>query len=168
MLIKRAPMFKASEITDYRLYLNRREFMLGAAALALAPSVASAGAAPAAGQPLQATKNAKFSLSEKATSFKEATTYNNFYEFGVDKEDPARHAHMLKPRPWTVQVDGLVHKPKQFDIEEILRFPLEERVYRSAASRAGPWSSRGSAFRCPSSSSRWNPWARPSSWSSRR
>src|SRR4030042_3864941 len=105
--------------------------MLGAAALALAPSVASAGApaGPATGQPLQTTKNEKFSITEKPTSFKEATTYNNFYEFGVNKEDPVRYAHMLKPRPWSIQVDGLVHKPKQYDIEDILKFPLEERVY---------------------------------------
>jgi sulfoxide reductase catalytic subunit YedY len=130
MLIRRAPMFKASEITDYRLYLNRREFM-AAAALALLPNVASAGApagAPA-GTPLQATKSEKFSILDKPTSLKDATTYNNFYEFGMDKEDPAKYAHLLKPRPWSVQVDGLVHKPKRFDIEEIVRFPLEERVY---------------------------------------
>jgi sulfoxide reductase catalytic subunit YedY len=143
MLIKRAPMFKASDVTDYRLYVNRREFMLGAAALALTPSVASAGAAPVAGQPLKAEKNEKFSLSEKATSFKEATTYNNFYEFGLNKEDPARYAHMLKTSPWSVQVDGLVHKPKKYDIEEILRFPLEERVYSlrcvEAWSMVIPW-----------------------------
>ena len=145
MLIKRAPMFKGSEITDYRLYLNRREFMLGAAALALAPRVASAGAAanaPAANV-LPATKNEKFSITDKPTPFKDATTYNNFYEFGMNKEDPARYAHLLKPRPWSVQVDGLVHKPKRFDIEEILRFPLEERVYSlrcvEAWSMVIPW-----------------------------
>jgi methionine sulfoxide reductase catalytic subunit len=131
MLIRRAPLFKASEITDYRLYLNRREFMVGAATLMLLPGVASAGApagAPA-GTPLQAAKSEKFSIADKPTPFKDATTYNNFYEFGMDKEDPARYAHLLKPRPWSVQVDGLVNKPKRFDIEEVLRFPLEERVY---------------------------------------
>ncbi len=145
MLIKRAPMFKESDITSHRLYLNRRVFMAGAAALALAPRVASAGAAAnaPAGQALQATKNAKFSLADTPTTFKDATNYNNFYEFGMDKEDPARYAHSLKPRPWSVQVDGLVHKPKRFDIEEILRFPLEERVYSlrcvEAWSMVIPW-----------------------------
>jgi len=131
MLIRRAPMFKSSEITDQRLYLNRREFMVGAAALALAPGAASAGApaGAASGTPLQATKSDKFSIADKPTSFKDATAYNNFYEFGMEKEDPAKLAHLLKPRPWSVQVDGLVHKPKRFDIEEVLRFPLEERVY---------------------------------------
>ena len=145
MLIRRAPMFKASEITDYRLYLNRRAFIVGAAALALAPRAASAGVATdaPAGKALQATKNAKFSITDTPTPFKDATNYNNFYEFGMDKEDPARHAHLLKPRPWSVQVDGLVHKPKRFDVEEILRFPLEERVYSlrcvEAWSMVIPW-----------------------------
>ena len=145
MLIKRAPMFKASEITDDRLYLNRREFMAGAAALALAPSIASAGAVASApdGKALQSTKNEKFSIPDKPTPFKDATTYNNFYEFGMDKEDPSKYAHLLKPRPWSIQVDGLVHKPKRFDVEEILRFPLEERVYSlrcvEAWSMVSPW-----------------------------
>ena len=129
MLIKRAPRFKASEITDYRLYLNRREFMVGAAALALLPTAAQAAQASAAGQPLAAKRNPDYVVGDKSTDFKSATTYNNFYEFGTDKEDPARLGHTLRPRPWTVQVDGLVQKPKRFDIEEILRFPLEERVY---------------------------------------
>ena len=119
--------------------------MLGAAALAVAPTMAAAGApaGPATGQLLQAPKNEKFSITDKATSFKDATTYNNFYEFGMEKEDPVRHAHLLKPRPWTIQVDGLVHKPKRYDIEEILKFPIEERVYSlrcvEAWSMVIPW-----------------------------
>ena len=145
MLIKFRPMLKESEVTDQRLYLNRREFMAGAAALALAPSLAEAAApaGPATGQPLQATKNEKFRITDPPTPFKDATNYNNFYEFGMDKEDPAKNGHLLKPRPWSVQVDGLVHKPKRFDIEEILRFPLEERVYAlrcvEAWSMVIPW-----------------------------
>ena len=129
MLIKRAPMFKASEITDPKLYFNRREFIAGAAALALLPRGAAAATAPA-GQLLKATRNQSFSISDPATKFESATTYNNFYEFGPDKDDPARLAHTLKPRPWTVQVDGHVAKPKTYDIDELLKlFPLEERVY---------------------------------------
>ena len=128
MLIKRAPMFKASEITDPKLYFNRREFIAGAAALALLPRGAAATAP--AGQLLKATRNQSFSISDPATKFESATTYNNFYEFGPDKDDPARLAHTLKPRPWTVQVDGHVAKPKTYDIDELLKlFPLEERVY---------------------------------------
>jgi sulfoxide reductase catalytic subunit YedY len=130
MLIKRAPMFKASDVTDHRLYLNRREFILGAAAFSLAPQAAEP-AVPPKGEPLKATRNTAYSVDEKEkpTKFESATTYNNFYEFGMDKEDPAKHAHLPRPRPWTVEVDGLVHKPKRFDIEAILKFPLEERIY---------------------------------------
>ncbi|MBI4735369.1 MAG: protein-methionine-sulfoxide reductase catalytic subunit MsrP [candidate division NC10 bacterium] len=129
MLIKRAPMFKASEITDLKLYCNRREFMVGAAALALFPTVAAATSTPS-GQPLKATRNPAFNNSDAATKFESATTYNNFYEFGVNKEDPARLAHTLRPRPWTVQVDGHVAKPKTYDVNDLLRLsPLEERVY---------------------------------------
>jgi sulfoxide reductase catalytic subunit YedY len=129
MLIKRAPMFKASEITDPKLYFSRREFIAGAAALALLPRGAEAAAAPA-GPPLKATRNETFGVKEAATKFESATTYNNFYEFGPDKDDPARLARTLRPRPWTVQVDGHVAKPKTYDIDELLKLsPLEERVY---------------------------------------
>ncbi len=129
MLIKPAPMFKASEITDPKLYFNRREFIAGAAVFALWPWASRAAAAPA-GQPLKAARNEAFSIRDTPTKFESATTYNNFYEFGPDKDDPARLAHTLKTRPWTVQVDGHVAKPKTYDIEELLRLsPLEERVY---------------------------------------
>jgi sulfoxide reductase catalytic subunit YedY len=132
MLIRKAPRFKASEITDQNLYLNRRAFMAGAAALALLPAAAAceAGAATPSGQPLKATRNPRYSISDPVTKVESATTYNNFYEFGVEKEDPARLAGSLKPRPWSVTVDGLVGKPTTFAIEDLLRLqPLEERVY---------------------------------------
>ena len=129
MLIKRAPMFKASEITDPGIYFNRREFMVGGVALALWPWGAQAASTPT-GQALKAPRNDAFSIKDSATTLESATTYNNFYEFGTDKDDPSRLAHTLKPRPWTVQVDGLVAKPKRYDIDELLTlFPLEERVY---------------------------------------
>src|SRR5690606_1827072 len=68
---------------------------------------------------------------EKPPDYKDATGYNNFYEFGTDKTDPARNAHTLKTRPWTVEVDGLINKPRRFDIDELLRLsPMEERIYR--------------------------------------
>src|SRR5207249_1657178 len=142
MLIRRAPRFTASEITDPKLYLSRRELMAGAAALALVPGGGEA-AAPK-GEPLAAKRNPAFSLSEAATKIDHATTYNNFYEFGVNKDDPSRLAHTLRPRPWSVQVDGLVHKPKTFDIDELIKlFPLEERVYSlrcvEAWSMVVPW-----------------------------
>ncbi len=130
MLIRRALDIKSSEITDYKLYLNRRSFLIGVTALALAPSRAHA-APPPAGPSLQAARNPAFTVEDPPTKFESVTTYNNFYEFGVNKDDPARFAHMLKPRPWTIQVDGHVARPKTYDIEELLRLaPLEERVYR--------------------------------------
>jgi sulfoxide reductase catalytic subunit YedY len=132
MLIRRAPMFRSSEITDPAVYLGRRAFMAGAAAAvgcALSPSVASA-AAPPAGAPLKATRNPAFVLGDAVTKFESATTYNNFYEFGVEKEDPSRLGHTLRTRPWAVQVEGLVHKPRTFTVDDLLKLaPLEERVY---------------------------------------
>jgi sulfoxide reductase catalytic subunit YedY len=131
MLIKRGGDIKSGEITDRALYLDRRALMTGAAALALTPGAVRAAAPPAAGQPLAATRNKSYDIPDAATKFQDATTYNNFYEFGVNKDDPARLAHTLRPRPWKVQVDGLVHKPGTLDIEDILKMaPLEERVYR--------------------------------------
>src|SRR4051812_20649554 len=151
MLIRRAPMFRSSEITDERVYMNRRRFIAGAAALGLAggavtdavlADIAEAAKTPT-GAPLKATRNAAFSLKEPETKFEEATTYNNFYEFGVNKDDPARMAGSFKTRPWTVKVEGLVGKPKTYDIDELLKFPLEERVYSlrcvEAWSMVIPW-----------------------------
>jgi sulfoxide reductase catalytic subunit YedY len=128
MLSRRGQHFTSNDITDRTVYLNRREWMAGAAALALMPGESEASAPQ--GPALKATRNEAQSLQETPTKFEAATTYNNFYEFGVNKEDPARLAGTLKPRPWAVQVDGLVHKPKTYDIEDLLRLaPLEERVY---------------------------------------
>jgi sulfoxide reductase catalytic subunit YedY len=131
MLIRHAPRFRSSEITPERLYLDRRAFIAGASALVLgAGELLAAEASTPPGQPLKAARNDALSLKEAATKFESATTYNNFYEFGVNKEDPARLAGSFKTRPWTLKVDGLVAKPKTFDIDELLRaFPLEERVY---------------------------------------
>ena len=130
MLIRRAPDMKPLQITPFDLYLNRRSFLIGAAALALAPSGPAAAAAPA-GQPLKATRNAAFTVEDPATAIESVTTYNNFYEFGVNKDDPSRLAHLLRPRPWTVEVSGHVARPKTYDVDELMRlFPPEERVYR--------------------------------------
>ena len=82
------------------------------------------------GTKLAAARSA-FSTMERPTSYADATSYNNFYEFGTDKADPARYAHTLRIRPWTVSVEGEVNRPKVFDIDELLRLaPLEERIYR--------------------------------------
>ena len=121
-----------SDVTPETLYLSRRELMAGAVALAAAgtPVGRAAAAAPPTGAPLKATLNPAYRVADAPTKFEAASTYNNFYEFGVNKEDPARLGHTLKPRPWHVQVDGLCNRPRTFDIEEILRIaPLEERIY---------------------------------------
>jgi methionine sulfoxide reductase catalytic subunit len=124
---------KYSDITSQPLYLSRRTFLTGAAALAMAGCNAAeeaGAAAPPAGAPLKAVRNAQLSVTDTATKFSDATTYNNFYEFGVNKDDPARLAASLKPRPWTVDIDGLVDKPRKLDIDDVLKVaPLEERVY---------------------------------------
>ena len=128
MLIRQAPRFRSSEITPEHVYLDRRSFMIGAAALALMPAVAEANTPQ--GAPLKAPRNEAYKLDDAITKFESATTYNNFYEFGVNKEDPSRLAHILKPRPWSVQVEGHVARPKTFDVDELMKVaPLEERVY---------------------------------------
>jgi methionine sulfoxide reductase catalytic subunit len=143
MLVKKGGGFKGGEITPYDLYLNRRAFIVGAAAtLALGPG--GAAAAQPAGPPLKATPNPAYKVEDPPTPVKDVTTYNNFYEFGVNKEDPARLAQTLKPRPWSVRVDGLALKPQTFDIDDILKLaPLEERVYSlrcvEAWSMVIPW-----------------------------
>jgi sulfoxide reductase catalytic subunit YedY len=133
------------DVTPEPLYLSRRELMVGAAALAVAAGAGDAlAAAPPAGAPLAAKLNPAYKVADPPTKMDAATTYNNFYEFGTNKDDPARLAGTLKPRPWHVQVDGLCAKPKTFDIEEILKIaPLEERIYSlrcvEAWSMVIPW-----------------------------
>ncbi len=150
MLIKRPADIKSSEITGKDLYLNRRQFIqtasVGAAALGtglLAPGLLdSVGTAWGAAR-LENVGKGKFTTDEPQTPLKDITSYNNFYEFGADKGDPKRHSGSLKTRPWTVAVEGEVHKPKTFDIEALLKMPLEERVYRlrcvEAWSMVIPW-----------------------------
>ncbi|MEW5893519.1 MAG: protein-methionine-sulfoxide reductase catalytic subunit MsrP [Pseudomonadota bacterium] len=124
MLIKRPADILPSEITPEAVYRDRRRFIQGAAALA-ALTALPAGAA------LPPHKKGLYSTSEPPNSFKEITTYNNFYEFGTDKADPAANAHRLQTRPWTVSIEGACRKPKVWDIDALIRaFPLEERIYR--------------------------------------
>jgi len=133
---------RASEITPRAAYEERRALLRllaagagGAALASLAGREALAQAAQRPGQ-LAALPGARSAVAgvvtmEKVTDYKDASSYNNFYEFGTDKSDPARHAHTLKARPWTVEVEGLVAKPRRFDIDELLRLsPQEERIYR--------------------------------------
>jgi sulfoxide reductase catalytic subunit YedY len=95
-------------------------------------------------QKLANLKKSSFSTDEKLNSYKDITTYNNFYEFGLDKADPAKYASTLRPRPWSVVVDGQCGKPGTYNIEDIMKWaPLEERIYRhrcvEAWSIVVPW-----------------------------
>ena len=124
----------ASEITPQNIFEKRRQLIkmaaLGAFGLSQA-EVFSRNAFAQSGPKLPAKVNPQFFVADKLTSYKDVTTYNNFYEFGTDKADPARNAHTLKTRPWTVSVEGLVNKPKVWDIDALLKLaPMEERVYR--------------------------------------
>ena len=115
-----------SEITDRAVYLRRRDFLIGAAAVGAAaalPLDAIAASLPATKSPL--------STDETLTPLKDVTSYNNFYEFGTDKDDPAQYAHTLTTKPWKVKVDGLVDKPADYDLDDLIKdIALEERIYR--------------------------------------
>ena len=124
-----------SEITPEHIYLRRRQLMQGmaAAAASLALPVAAQSARPgrlAALPGARSTVAAALTM-DKPTPYADASSYNNFYEFGTDKADPARYAATLKPRPWTVAVEGEVRKPGTFDLDALLKLaPMEERIYR--------------------------------------
>lgn len=126
MLFKKACDIKSSEITDRSIYLNRRSLLGGALAFGGAGLLANDAAAAAL-----AAKKSPFSTDEPQTPLKDVTSYNNFYEFGTDKSDPAANAHTLTTKPWKIKVDGLVGKAAEYDLEDLIRKDeLEERVYR--------------------------------------
>lgn len=135
MLIVTSPRIRSSEITPKSVYLNRRRFLAGAAGLLAAH--------PAAGAKLSAAKS-PLSTDEELTDYRAVTGYNNFYEFGTGKMDPARNAGSFQTSPWTLSVEGLCHKPKTYDTDQLLKLaPLEERIYRlrcvEAWSMVIPW-----------------------------
>ena len=125
MLIRRAADIRYSEITPKSLYLNRRAFLGGL-------PVAMLGAKKLlAGNRLQTVKSPLSTTGEKLNTYQQVSTYNNFYEFGIDKDMPSENARNFRTSPWTVSVEGDCAKPRKFSIEEILALaPLEERVYR--------------------------------------
>ena len=139
MLIKRPSDIRSSEITDKKLYLNRREFIVAAGGVA---ATVAAGvtfgetrldaATPAPhGRKLEVGKKSPFSTDEKQNKWEEITTYNNYYEFGVDKDSPSMLARTLKPEPWTVTIDGECAKKGPMNLEDVLKGEtLEERIYR--------------------------------------
>ncbi len=151
MLVKRSPDLKYSDVTPRDVYLGRRKFLYG---MGLAGGVALAGKSLAelvfpsarafASAKLDGVVKSPFSTSEKVTPYQSVTTYNNYYEFGTDKGDPARNATKFVTSPWSVSVEGEVAKPRKFTMEEILKLaPLEERIYRhrcvEAWSIVVPW-----------------------------
>ncbi len=140
MLIRKIEEIRSSEITPKAVW-DRRGFLAGAAALG---AVAALDPATAFADDKLKTVYSKFSTGEQPTPFEKATHYNNFYEYGTDKSDPAKNAHTLHTRPWTVQVTGMVKKPQTINIDDLIAYrPLENRVYRhrcvEAWSMVIPW-----------------------------
>jgi sulfoxide reductase catalytic subunit YedY len=158
MLIKNRSGIPSREVTDEHLYLRRREFMRIAGGAAVASGAALLGCSgqpvaaeprgggpfDAAQSPLAGYKERAVATDEKLNSFEEITGYNNFYEFGTGKSDPAKYGGSLKITPWTVKVDGLCNKPADYHLEDLIKpTQLEERIYRlrcvEAWSMVIPW-----------------------------
>src|SRR6476661_3215181 len=149
MLIRRPDDIKSSEITPESVYVDRRKFVGTAGALALGAVLAPTAlqAMACAGEPRadsRDTATAQNAQGLKVTPEDDATTYNNFYEFGTGKEDPAEQAKDFKTRPWTVSVEGMVKKPARFDIDTLLKgLAVQDRTYRhrcvEAWSMVIPW-----------------------------
>jgi methionine sulfoxide reductase catalytic subunit len=151
MLLKRSTDMKYSDVTPRDIYLNRRKFLYGmglAGGLAMVgkdlASLVDPSARAYASTKLDVTVKSPFSTTEKLTPEKDVTTYNNFYEFGTEKDEPSRNAQKFQTSPWSVSVEGEVAKPRSFTMDEILKLaPLEERIYRhrcvEAWSIVVPW-----------------------------
>ncbi len=137
MLLRRHAPIPSSEITDKKVYLRRREFIqaaalttVGAAAGALGMNEADAQSWPRVKVPGPIEKSG-WGKGEKPNEYQDIATYNNFYEFGTEKSDPAVNAHTLKTTPWKVKIDGLVSKPADYNLEDLVKpHALEERIYR--------------------------------------
>jgi len=137
MLIKNKPELTYVDVTPKNLYFNRRNFLRGlsiaGAATLVGDRFASILSHPGSIQANSklATVKSNYTVEEKVTSENDVTHYNNFYEFGTDKGDPAKNAQNFRTSPWTVSVEGDVKTPRKFSMDEILKLaPLEERIYR--------------------------------------
>jgi len=145
MLIKKPADIRYSEVTPKALYFNRRKFLAGVPAAFLgARELLSPSKRALAGTKLPSLAKSPFSTPEKENSYNDATHYNNYYEFGTGKDEPAEYAKNFKTSPWTVSVEGEVAKPRQYSLDEIMHVaPLEERIYRhrcvEAWSIVVPW-----------------------------
>ncbi len=144
MLIKPAPDVRSSEITDKKLYLNRREFLAATAGVLGAAAIVEAKGAPHGRLLTNIDKTGFPRPDEKVNSWEDITSYNNFYEFGTDKDDPERNAKNFKTQQWTVTIDGECNKKGQMNLEDVLKGEtLQQRVYRhrcvEAWSMVIPW-----------------------------
>jgi sulfoxide reductase catalytic subunit YedY len=132
----RFPEPPASQITPEPIWRDRRRFLAGLAALPALAACAGEGAEPPAlpadqAPTLAISKSTDYTGGETQTSWRDVTSYNNFYEFGLGKDDPARNAHTLRPAPWSVEIAGVAGRTGRFDLADILGpHPLEERIYR--------------------------------------
>jgi sulfoxide reductase catalytic subunit YedY len=142
------------EITPKQTWLRRREFLAAAGSALAGVATGGLNAVLGAAAALPIAKR-MVTTTDPLTPLNVVTTYNNFYEFGSQKEDPARHAKAFKPAPWSVAVEGACGKPGVYTLEDVLKpHPLEERVYRHRCVEG--WSCRGSDSRsaiCSSASS---------------
>lgn len=149
MIIKKSSEIKSSEITPEKDYINRRKFIKYSAATTVLSVLRSSPlfASPSDENKYAKLKNVKksiYSTDEEANPWDDVTTYNNFYEFGTDKSDPAENAYTLKPRPWKVEISGHCKKPGNYDVDDLIKNnQLEERIYRfrcvEAWSMIIPW-----------------------------
>jgi len=147
LLIKKPADIRSSEITSHKNYLNRRDFIRAGAIAGgsmLAPAALAAVVPEGKRAKLEGVKKSRFSTIETPNSYDDITTYNNYYEFGTGKDDPVVYARSLKPRPWTITVEGHAEKTGTFSFEDFIKpFDLEERIYRmrcvEAWSMVIPW-----------------------------
>src|ERR1700676_2497391 len=131
MIIRKSPDLRYSDITPKQVYLNRRRF-LGAAPIALGALIGSR--VSGATSKLSGVTKSSYTVDERADKVSPLdviTHYNNFYEFGTDKEDPAKNAQNFRTSPWMVKIEGEVKSPRKLSMDDILKLaPLEERIYR--------------------------------------
>ena len=118
-----------SEITPYATYLNRRKFIKGTVAASIVTTISSQVLAKHEDE--KNSYNEQLNKEDKLNKYKEITNYNNFYEFGTGKEDPAKYSQDFNPRPWSLNIEGLINKPQILDLEVLLsKVTIEDRVYR--------------------------------------
>jgi len=152
MLTKKRPELSYADVTPKALYMGRRNFLLGLAATSVAVAgykefprlVARGGTGGSVPMKLNGVQKWPYSTTEAETPFEKVTTYNNFYEFGVNKDDPSKNSKGFVTSPWSVSVEGECAKPRKYTMDEIMKLaPLEERIYRhrcvEAWSIVVPW-----------------------------